>query len=323
MIRWKTARLTAAVLAAVLVAVVAAAWWRDPYSLVRAEYARQRIALGLQRHSVVIDGQRWIYVERAAAAADTPVIVMLHGYTGSKENWYRLAARLEGRYRLVIPDLPGWGESQRLPDADYGYAAQAANVAAFIRRVSDKPVVLLGHSMGGGIAAVVAARYPGEVARVGLLDASGVRFKDNRFGIDVLAGENPFGVHDAISFEHYLGILFYDRSARPWIPSPAARAVIAHRRADGAFEQSVLDRIGRSDARFLPGDLASRIAQPALLLWCRQDAVIDASAMAQYAAKMPQASRVLLEGCGHMSLMEQPDAVAAAVTALIEKGRPR
>lgn len=323
MIGWKTARRTAAVLAAVLVAVLVAAWWRDPYALVRAEYARQRIALGLQRHSVVIDGHRWIYVERAADEPGAPVIVMLHGYTGSKENWYRLASRLGGRYRLVIPDLPGWGESQRLPDADYGYAAQAANVAAFIRRVSDKPVVLLGHSMGGGIAAVVAARYPDHVARVGLLDASGVRFKDNRFGIDVLAGGNPFGVHDAASLEHYLGILFYDRKARPPIPWPAARVLIAHRRADGAFEQSVLDRIGRSDARFLPGDLASRVTQPALLLWCRQDAVIDASAMAQYAAKMPQASEVLLDGCGHMSLMEQPDAVAAAATALIEKGRPR
>lgn len=322
-IGWKTVRLTAAVLAAVLVAALAITWWRDPYALVRAEYARQRIALGLQHQSIVIDGTRWIYVERAGHTPDAPTIVMLHGYTGSKENWYRLAARLEGRYRLVIPDLPGWGESPRLADADYGYAAQAANVAAFIRRVSDEPVVLLGHSMGGGIAAVVAARYPDQVARVGLLDASGVRFKDNRFGTDVLAGKNPFGVHDAASLEHYLGILFYDRKARPPIPWPAAQALIAHRRADGAFEQSVLDRIGRSDARFLPGDLASRIMQPVLLLWCRQDAVIDASAMGQFAAKMPQASKVLLDGCGHMSLMEQPDAVAAAVIVLIEKGRPR
>ena len=180
---------------------------------------------------MIIDGQRWVYVERAADEPGAPTIVMLHGYTGSKENWYRLAARLEGHYRLVIPDLPGWGESQRLRDADYGYAAQAANVAAFIRQVSDQPVVLLGHSMGGGIAAVVAARYPREVARVGLLDASGVRFKDNQFGIDVLAGKNPFGVTDEASLEHYLGILFHDAKARPPIPWPASRALIAHRRS--------------------------------------------------------------------------------------------
>ncbi len=61
----------------------------------------------------------------------------------------------------------------------------------------------------------------------------------------------------------------------------------------------------------------------ALLLWGRQDAVIDASALDRYAAKMPQASKVLLDDCGHMSLMEHPDAVAAAVIALIEQGTPR
>ena len=65
------------------------------------------------------------------------------------------------------------------------------------------------------------------------------------------------------------------------------------------------------------------IRQPALLLWGRQDAVIDPSAIDLYADKMPQATKVLLDECGHMSLVEQPDAVAAAVTLLIERGQPR
>ena len=98
---------------------------------------------------------------------------------------------------------------------------------------------------------------------------------------------------------------------------------IARRTRDAAFEQSVLDRIGRGPERFLPGDEAARIRQPALLLWCRQDAVIDPSALALYAARIPQARRVLLDDCGHMSMMERPDAVAAAVDALIERGQTR
>ena len=60
-----------------------------------------------------------------------------------------------------------------------------------------------------------------------------------------------------------------------------------------------------------------------MLLWCRQDAVIDFSALEIYGERIPQAQRVLLEGCGHMSLMEQPDAVAQAVIMLIERGRGR
>lgn len=319
----------AAVMAAALFVAAVLVVWRDPYALVRAEFTRQRIAAGLSQASLQAAGHRWAYAygdpaAEGAHAVDVPMVVMLHGFTGSKENWYPLAQRLRGRYRLRIPDLPGWGQSQRQDGQDYGFVAQAERVAAFIEAVSPgEPVVLLGHSMGGGIAALVAARHPRRVARVGLLDAAGVRFRDNRFGEEVLAGRNPFAVSDEASLRRYVDTVFLDPDAKPWIPWPVSEAVIARRRRDAAFEQRVLDRIGRGDERFAPGAAAAGIDQPALLLWCRQDAVIDVSALRLYAARIPQAQQVLLEGCGHMSLMEQPDAVARAVQRLIEEGRPR
>ncbi|MEO6264816.1 MAG: alpha/beta hydrolase [Luteimonas sp.] len=295
----------------------------DPYVLVRAQFERQRVHAGLGEAQIVVADHRWTYALSNDAPAGAPTLVLLHGFTGSKENWYPLAKRLGGQYRLLIPDLPGWGESERKPGEDYGFVAQAARVDAFIRALSpDRSVVLLGHSMGGGIAALVAARYPQQVARVGLLDAAGVRFKDNQFGIDVFAGINPFAVTDRASLRRYIDTVFHRPEAKPWIPWPASRGLIARRRADAGFEQGVLDKIGRGEERFLPGDEAINIRQPALLLWCRQDVVIDVSALDLYAARMPQASRVLLDDCGHMSLVERPDAVADAVIALIERGQP-
>ena len=307
-----------------IAAIAAIVLWRDPFLLVRGEFARQRVVAGLSRATVEAAGHRWVYAQREADDADAPTIVMIHGFTGSKENWYPLARELRGRDRLVIPDLPGWGASERKPGADYGFVAQAERVAAFIRAVSPgKPVVLLGHSMGGGIAALVAARHPELVARVGLFDAAGVRFRDNRFGEEVLAGKNPFAVTDAASLHAYLDVLFHDKAKAPAIPWPASAGLIRKRRADAAFEQSVLDSIGRGPERFLPGEEAANIHQPALLLWCRQDAVIDASALGLYAARMPQARKVLLDGCGHMSITEQPHNVANAVEDLIERGVAR
>ena len=312
-------RIAALLLLAIAALTAAIAVWRDPFLLVRGEFARQRFAAGLSRGTVEAAGHRWTYAHRDADTANAPVLVMLHGYTGSKENWYPLARALDGRYRLLIPDLPGWGESERKPGAVYGFPEQAANVEAFIRATSPGvPVVLLGHSMGGGIAALAAARYPRDIARVGLLDAAGVRFKDNQFGLDVLAGRNPFGVDDEASLQRYIDTVFHDPKAKPWLPWPASTALIRKRRADAAFEQGVLDRIGRSVESLLPGDEATRIRQPALLLWCRQDAVIDASAIEIYAQRIPQATKVLLDGCGHMSLMERPREVAQAIVALIE-----
>jgi pimeloyl-ACP methyl ester carboxylesterase len=314
----------AAFLAAALLVVLAISIAGDPYRVVRAEFARQRIAAGLSKGTIDVAGHRWVYAYRDAATADAPTIVLLHGFTGSKENWYPLARALHGRYRLVIPDLPGWGDSERKPGADYGFVAQSARVAAFIAAVSPRePVVLLGHSMGGGIAALTAARRPQLVSRVGLLDAAGVRFEDNRFGEQVLAGRNPFAVSDVATMRRYLDTVYHDDGAKPWIPWPIDRIYIARRVRDAAFEQSVLGRIGRGSERFLPGIEAANIHQPALLLWCRQDAVIDPSALRLYAARIPQARRVLLDDCGHMSLMEKPREVAQAVTALVDTPVPK
>ncbi|HSD17303.1 MAG TPA: alpha/beta hydrolase [Thermomonas sp.] len=312
----------AAVALAVVLGGVGLGVAHDPYLLVRAQFERQRASAGLAEVDAVVAGHRWVVARSDDAAAGAPTVVMVHGFTGSKENWYPLAAMLRGRYRMLVPDLPGWGESERRPGADYGFVAQAERVAAFIRAQSPgRPVILLGHSMGGGIAALVAARHPQLVAKVGLLDAAGVRFNDNQFGRDVLAGKNPFGVEDAASLQRYIDIVFHREAAKPWIPWPASRGLIARRKRDAAFEQAVLERIGRGPERFLPGEAAATIRQPALLLWGRQDAVIDPSALDLYAALVPQARSVLVDDAGHMALMEQPRVVADAVVDLIDNNR--
>lgn len=320
-------RTSTRIAAAALATVAVGAWIAsEPYRLIQLDFARQRVAAGLSQAELTVGDHRWAYVHADAGAKDAPLLVMVHGFTGSKENWYPLVHALEGAYALVAPDLAGWGDSQRIDTADYGFVAQAARLAEFIKALperKDRPVVLVGHSMGGGIAALVAAARPDLVARVALIDAAGVHFADNDFGRAVLAGDNPFAVHDPASLERYLDTVFHDRRAAPWIPWPANRIYIERRVRDAGFEQGVLDGIGRGAQRFLPGDAAAGIAQPALLLWCRQDRVIDPSAMGLYAERMPHALQVLLDDCGHMAMMEQPDAVAAALDTLIVRGKPR
>ena len=64
-----------------IAATAAIALWRDPFLLVRGEFARQRIAAGLSRATIEVAGHRWVYAYREADAADAPTVVMLHGYT--------------------------------------------------------------------------------------------------------------------------------------------------------------------------------------------------------------------------------------------------
>ena len=312
-------------IAGALLLLFAIALWRDPGLALRGEFAKQRIRLGAESHSLVVGDHRWVYVELPADKPDAPTLVLLHGYTGSKENWYRVATALRGRYRIVMPDLPGWGESQRREDADYGFLAQAPRVAAFLQQPQisrGKPVAVAGHSMGGAIAALLAADYPTVVSHVALVNAAGVAFEQNGFAREVLAGRNPFRVEDDASLERYLSTVFHVREARPWLPWPATSLYIAQRRGQADFEARVLARIGRDEERFEPGRRAVKIEQPALLLWCRHDQVIPPDAMTLYAQRIRHASQVMLEDCGHMSLMERPRETADAIAWNIERGVP-
>lgn len=100
------------------------------------------------------------------AGTGSPVLAV-HGITSSSRSWPFLAQALDRP--VVAPDLRGRGRSNRLP-GPYGLAAHAEDCAAVLEAVADEPVVVVGHSMGGFVATVLAARRPDLVRGVVLVD---------------------------------------------------------------------------------------------------------------------------------------------------------
>lgn len=279
-----------------------------PERILQAEFARQRWLAGADPLDFDIAGHRWASV--AAGPRDAPLLVLVHGFTGSKENWLPLMRELSRSHRVIAVDLPGWGESDRLAGADYGPVAQAARLAAFIKALPQAPELVVGHSMGGQIVGLLAARHPETAPRIVLMSSAGVRYEENAFANAVLAGDNPFQVTNRAELKRYLGIVFADP---PFVPWPASEALVRRRRADADFEQRVLDGIGRGpDAFALEAELGN-ISAPTLLLWCREDKVIDISAAEVFARGLPDSRSVILSGCGHMPMMAQPRNVAEAL----------
>lgn len=302
---------TVALVAAVLVCSVAVWIWRDPMAPLRAAMALQGWWIGLSEARVRVGDHRWAYDTREAAEPGAPTVVLVHGFTGSKENWLPLMRELAREHRVLAVDLPGWGESDRHHDADYGPAAQAARLAELLASLPQAPALVVGHSMGGQIVGLMAARHPERAPRIVLMSSAGVRFEENAFANAVLAGQNPFQVTNRRELKRYLGIVFAEP---PFVPWPASEALVRRRRADAGFEQRVLDGIGRGpDAFALEAELGN-IAAPTLLLWCRDDKVIDISAAEVFAAGLRDSRSVILSGCGHMPMMAQPRQVAQALT---------
>jgi abhydrolase domain-containing protein 6 len=295
-----------------LVAFLIAGWLRPQWFLA-AEFERQRLFAGASAHSAEIDGQIWRYLE----AGDGPPLVLLHGFTGSKENWLPVMAALAREHRVLAPDLPGWGYFGGEPVAPpYGYSADARRLARFIQTMApDRHVGLVGHSMGGGIAALFAAQFPGALDRLVLMSAAGVAF-DNAFARAVQAGDHPFGVADRAALQRFMGLVFADP---PWVPWPVDRAMVQHRQSRIAFEREVLAAISSGPDAAAPGAMASEIGVPTLLLWCRDDQVVDLASAAVSAAAIDDTRRVVLEGCGHMPMMERPQDTAQALLDFLRR----
>ena len=164
--------------------------------------------------------------------------------------------------------------------------------------------------MGGQILGLLAARHPGDLGPIVLMSSAGVAFKQNAFGREVLAGKNPFQATTRADVHRYLGIVFTDP---PFVPWPVDSALAQRRAKDAGFEQSILDRIGRGPQALQLQKELPAIKSPVLLLWCRDDRVIDVSAAKVFAQGLHSSQTVILEGCGHMPLMAAPQEVADAL----------
>src|SRR5690606_1970318 len=306
-------RVVLAVVAALLAGLLLLAW-ASPETLLRAEFARQRWLAGAEVVQVQAAGHRWSLLESGQPGAG-PTVLLVHGFAGSKENWLMLLPELPEDWHVLAVDLPGWGESERRDDAAYGPVAQADRLAGFIATLPAPPDLVVGHSMGGQISGLLAARHPDKVPRLALVSAAGVTFEENDFAAAVLAGDNPFVVTDRAGMHRFLGLVF---EAPPRVPWPFDEAMARQRRADAGFEAQALEAIGRGPEALLLESLLPDIQAPTLLLWCDRDRVIDPSAAGTFAAGLRDSRTIMLTGCGHMPPMERPGELAAALVAFFD-----
>jgi len=106
--------------------------------------------------------------------ADAPVLLLLHGLHDHSRTWDRVAQEFAINCRVIAPDLRGHGDSDWVLGSGYDYLDYLYDVHQLIRQLGIGRVVLVGHSLGGAIAAQFAAVYPEHVERLVLIEALGI-----------------------------------------------------------------------------------------------------------------------------------------------------
>lgn len=309
--------MTTAVLIALAAAVAALLLLRylNPHLLVRGLLLTTRRLLGFRTRVIEVGGSAWPYLEGGPASAET--VVLVHGFGGDKDNWPLYGWRLRREYRVIIPDLPGFGDNSKDPDADYDGATQAARLLHFIDALHLERVHIGGNSMGGLIALRFAMAYPQRVASLALLDNAGVMGSE-RSELELAAerGENPLTVSTAEEFEELLSFVTHKRMPLPGVVKQVlADNAIAQRE----FWDSIFWRLREELLRGPLNEQLGNIAAPTLVIWGRHDRVIDVSCCDVLAAGLPDNECLILEDVGHLPMLEEPGQSSAAHLAHLRR----
>jgi abhydrolase domain-containing protein 6 len=305
---WQTIALA---LAAALLLLSIAAIYIAPGKLLDAELSRKHWLAGMVEKSMDVDGQHWRYLERGPADGD--VVVLLHGLQADASNWLDVLMHAPETRRYLVPDLPGFGGSPTPADRDFRAAAQAKRVNQWLDALNIGRIDLVGHSMGGYIAGRYAAAHPARIRTLAFVDAAGVPFDTNDFIRTLERGENPYKVTTREHFDAFLDQVF---KHRPFLPGPV-RDAYADRIIPRADDwNAAMTALKAPDQRYGLVDVLPALDMPSLVLWCRDDQVLDVSSVKTFAAGLPNERVVILDDCGHMPLMERPRDTATALAAL-------
>ena len=275
------------------------------------DYERSRA--GLTADTLSIDGEPWPFLAGGPETGET--LLLLHGFGGNKDNWVRLAGELTGSYRVVIPDLPGFGDTSRHWDGDYSMLRQAERVQRFVDALGLGRVHVAGHSMGGYIAGILAHRQQERVATLALVTNAGVASPvESDVARMVAAGDNPLLPRTREEYDRLLEVAAFEP---PFIPWPVRTYLADQAIAQADFREYLFDYL-RRDA----GELGSRLAElemPLFVLWGRHDRLIDVSTVEVIRALVPDAETVVMENTGHLPIIEAPAEAAAHYRAFLER----
>jgi pimeloyl-ACP methyl ester carboxylesterase len=281
--------------------------------LARMLIGLERYSAGFRRKTVQVGDHRIAYSEGGKGEP----VVLIHGFGASSDNWNRMAGRLTKKFRVIAPDMPGWGQSTRTDSASYAYPQQVERLHQFLGALGLKRFHLMGHSMGGFISSAYAARYPEEVITLALLAPHGVTEPQaSELALSVAAGDNWLVARNVPEFERLLDKVF---AKRPYVPKPVLKLFAAYAIRGSAKSARIFAEMQSNDP---PLETRLTLIQaPTLIIWGDQDRVLHVSCAEVFRKGIKNSELLVLPGIGHMPLIESAKECATAWMEFVEKTR--
>jgi pimeloyl-ACP methyl ester carboxylesterase len=244
-----------------------------------------------------------LVLRAAVGGAGDPAIILLHGFAESAGAWRAVGAGLVGDFRVIAFDLPGHGLSDK-PSSGYGVEELGARIGSALEAIGERRVVLVGHSMGGAIAAWVAASRPDLVERLVLIDAAGLAGP-----VLSSSGDLPPG---AVAALFGAGAAMHGPSDPAWLADSLAEGVYQPS-ADPAY-YAALEAVLREFDFVGLDSVMSEIKQPTLVIWGRHDRLTPIANGERIVELVPDATLVVIRDALHRPHTTHPSEVQSLVS---------
>lgn len=253
------------------------------------------------------DGVPIVYEVHGETRADGPTLVLIHGWSGDRTYWEGQVGPFADRYRVVTLDLAGHGDSG-LERENWTIASYGADVAAVIEELDLDDVILVGHSMGGDVAADAARLVPQRVAAMVWLDTysqlgtprtpESIQEFVAPFRADF--STNTYAFVSEHMFHPATDSALVERVARDMSEAPPEIAVPS---IESSFANSAV----------VPVVLEEELDLPVVAI-NPDDGSTDVESMERYGVDV-----VLIPGVGHFMMMEDPEGFNALLTEVVEE----
>ena len=254
-----------------------------------------------------VDGVRVHYQE--AGKADYPVVVLIHGFASSNLVWSKVFLDIAAAgFRVIAPDMLGYGYSAKPRQLDYTIARQASMLVGLLKHLEIERAVLVGSSYGGAVAATIALDHPELVDKLILIGAV-TNNKPTRYMLMRLFGSPIIG--DVLSplvvgSRRLLRMRMkrvYDRHS--WVLDES-RVDARHipLRTRGAH-RAIIRTVRRWDAERVSRE-AHLISQPTLVLWGDNDREVPLKDGERLHEEIPNSRLIVFRDCGHLPHEEYP-----------------
>ena len=279
----------------------------------------------------------------APGAADPPTLLFTHGFCLPQDCWHYQRAEFSGAYRMVFWDQRGHGRSDRpKPGSPLSVDVLGEDLYAVLEATCPTgPVILVGHSMGGMTMMALAEAHPelfgDRIVGVALIATSAGEFTDLAFGLPRagarLLHRTAPGAFDLLSRQHSLvergrragGDLGLVLTKRYAFGTDAPESVVSFTME--LIQSTPIEVIARFFPIFREHDKAGAVPVfdrvPALVLAGDHDLLLPAAHSRALADAIPGAQYVVVEGGGHVVMLEHPGEVGAALRRLVERVEAR